>query len=102
MKPLPSPDPKPARDLPVRDDVPWRRVDELFHAAMKKPVAERDAWLDAQAAAGDEVREEVRSLLAALSTHEELSRRKLAQPPEDQAIGGPAAAGIPTAQFGAY
>jgi class 3 adenylate cyclase/tetratricopeptide (TPR) repeat protein len=43
----------------------WRRIKELFHAAVELAPAERGALLDANCAGDDEARAEVESLLAA-------------------------------------
>ena len=50
----------------------WRRVEELFHAALQQPECDREAWLVSQAV-DPKVCEEVRSLLAADRRHSELS-----------------------------
>ena len=50
----------------------WARVEELYHAALERPVAEREAFLD-QACSGDEdLRREVESLLAEEAAAERL------------------------------
>ena len=41
----------------------WTRVEELYHAALGKPAAEREAFLDQACAGDDELRREVHSLL---------------------------------------
>ncbi|HTW66351.1 MAG TPA: serine/threonine-protein kinase [Bryobacteraceae bacterium] len=46
----------------------WRRIDELFHAAIEKPAAERDSFLAELASAESDIHHEVASLVAA---HEE-------------------------------
>jgi predicted Ser/Thr protein kinase len=43
----------------------WRRINELFHAALERPAGARRAFLDASCAGDAELREEVESLLAA-------------------------------------
>jgi tetratricopeptide (TPR) repeat protein len=43
----------------------WQRVEELFHEAIRRPAAERDAWTAAACAGDPELQEEVASLLAA-------------------------------------
>ncbi|MBZ5608652.1 MAG: serine/threonine protein kinase [Acidobacteriia bacterium] len=42
----------------------WRKVEELFHHALGRPPAERDAWLDEACTGDSELRAEVASLLA--------------------------------------
>ena len=46
-------------------DALWLRVEELFHSALEQPESGRETWLVAQTGFAPEVREEVRSLLAA-------------------------------------
>jgi predicted Ser/Thr protein kinase len=43
----------------------WRRINELFHAALERPAGARRAFLEASCAGDAELREEVESLLAA-------------------------------------
>ncbi|MBZ5556413.1 MAG: protein kinase [Acidobacteriia bacterium] len=43
----------------------WEHVERLFHEALARPPAERDAFVDATCGNDDEVRREVKSLLAA-------------------------------------
>jgi len=50
----------------------WRRVDELFHAALQRPESQRETWLDSEAGLDPMIRDEVRSLLAADRRHWEL------------------------------
>src|SRR5664279_253302 len=50
----------------------WRRVDELFHAALQRPESQRETWLDSEAGLDPMIRDEVRSLLAADRRHFEL------------------------------
>jgi serine/threonine-protein kinase len=42
----------------------WPRVEGLYHAAMERPVAEREAFLDEACGGDEELRREVQSLLA--------------------------------------
>lgn len=50
------------------DPARWRRIEQLYHAALARPAAERAALL-AQACAGDEaLRQEVQALLDAPAT----------------------------------
>ena len=51
----------------------WQRVDELFHAALRQPEGEREAWLSGLAGAEPVVLEEVQSLLRADRRNEQLS-----------------------------
>ena len=51
----------------------WRRVENLFHAALERSEAEREEWLAAQAGFDVAVQEEVLSLLRADRKHGELS-----------------------------
>lgn len=51
----------------------WQRVEELFHSALQQPEAEGEAWLVAQTGFDPEMRDEVRSLLAADRRNRELS-----------------------------
>ena len=43
----------------------WRRINELFHAALERPVGARRAFLEASCPGDAELREDVESLLAA-------------------------------------
>jgi serine/threonine-protein kinase len=49
----------------VPDSARWARINELFHAAVAKPVAERAAFLSEQCGSEAALRAEVESLLAA-------------------------------------
>src|ERR1035437_4961635 len=51
----------------------WQHVDELFHSTLQRPESEREAWLASEAGLDPEIREEVRSLIAADPRHAELS-----------------------------
>ena len=51
----------------------WPRVEELFHSALEQPELERETWLASQTGFAPEVRDEVRSLLAADRRHCALS-----------------------------
>jgi tetratricopeptide (TPR) repeat protein len=48
-----------------RDPTPerWRKIDEVFHAAVERPVEQRDAFLDLACAGDDALRAEVEELL---------------------------------------
>lgn len=52
----------------------WRRIEELFHAALELPPEERSAWVEQRAYDSPAVRAELGSLLAAEQRSEELSR----------------------------
>jgi serine/threonine protein kinase/WD40 repeat protein len=54
----------------------WARVEELYHAVLEKQPAEREAFLDEACAKDDELRREVRSLLA----HEREAERLMEEP----------------------
>jgi eukaryotic-like serine/threonine-protein kinase len=41
----------------------WQRIQEIFHAALERPEAERDAFLEAACAGSPELLARVRSLL---------------------------------------
>ena len=66
----------------------WQRVEEAFHSALQQPEADRERWLASHAGFDPEVREEVRSLLAADRRSGELStqpRSAIAEnDPEDE------------------
>jgi serine/threonine protein kinase/tetratricopeptide (TPR) repeat protein len=80
---------EPSRDL-------WIRIEELFHAAEERPIAGRDQWIDAQTES-EEVRREVKSLLAGLAIHEK--RCQSGPPAESSGDEEPA---LPLARFGPY
>jgi len=62
----------------------WPRVEELYHAALDEPAAEREAFLD-QACGGDqELRREVQSLLG----HQQEAERLMEQPAASAATQG--------------
>src|SRR5262249_41649568 len=42
----------------------WRRVEDLFHQALARAPAERDAWIECECAGDAELRAEVMSLIA--------------------------------------
>jgi serine/threonine-protein kinase len=44
-------------------DERWRRIKEVFHAAIEQPLTAREAFLDAAAGIDDDMRREVRALL---------------------------------------
>ena len=54
----------------------WPRVEELYHAALERPAAEREAFLDGACGGDEELRREVRSLLA----HEREAERLMEEP----------------------
>jgi len=60
------------------DQERWRRVTELFHAALERPPAERDAFLAAACSDDPALRADVRSLLAG---HARASDAKLIESP---------------------
>jgi len=72
----------------------WQRVEELFNSALQQPEAGREAWLAAQTGLDPEMRDEVRSLVAADRRNRELS----------EAAGGDSAAAPPAPgqRFGPY
>jgi len=51
----------------------WRRVEDLFHAALDQPESQRATWVAAQAGPDTGVRDEVLSLLGADRKHSELN-----------------------------
>jgi eukaryotic-like serine/threonine-protein kinase len=44
---------------------PWERVEALFHAALERPVEEREAWVEARAAGDEKLLRRVKRLLEA-------------------------------------
>jgi hypothetical protein len=67
---------------PVRSDMKphdWLRVEELYHAALERPVAEREAFLDQACGRDDDLRREVLSLLAHEAEAERLMERPAAE-----------------------
>jgi serine/threonine protein kinase len=64
----------------------WPRVEELFHSALEQPELERETWLASQTGFAPEVRDEVRSLLAADRRHCALSAQTPAEG-QDAAAG---------------
>lgn len=55
-----------------RDRSPkWSRVEDLFHAALNQPAAERESWVHEQSELDTAIRDEVMSLLAASQHLEE-------------------------------
>jgi serine/threonine protein kinase len=54
----------------------WPKVEELYHAALERPAAEREAFLDQACGGDDELRREVQSLLG----HEREAERLMEQP----------------------
>ena len=56
----------------------WNRIEELFHAALEVPSAERKGWLEARTSGQPGIRHEVLSLLAGQQKHEELSHTESA------------------------
>jgi serine/threonine-protein kinase len=46
------------------DSVRWQQIERLYHAALARPVAERDAFVDARCQGDESLRSEVASLLA--------------------------------------
>jgi eukaryotic-like serine/threonine-protein kinase len=81
--------------MPPTEDRDWNRVEDLFHAALNQPASGREKWLDEQPAEWS-VRHEVKSLLAALREHEELSGT-----PDGHAPGGTAEPALP-GRFGSF
>jgi len=46
------------------DSEQWKRIDNLLHAALDRPPAERDAFLRRECAGDEALEQEVRSLIA--------------------------------------
>src|SRR5688572_19622205 len=42
----------------------WQQIEQLYHAALEQPEAQRDAWLTHACAADEELRTEIESMLA--------------------------------------
>jgi hypothetical protein len=59
----------------------WARVEELYHAAVERPAAEREAFLDRACGGDEELRREVLSLLA----HERAAERLMEGPAAEAA-----------------
>ena len=81
----------------------WRRVDELYHAALERDGGERTRYIDKECAGDGELRREVESLLEFDSTPDPLLEK-----PAWNHLGGAAEAALPQpafapgAQLGAY
>ena len=71
-------------------DSRWRRIEDIYHAALERDEAERPAFLKAACGDDDMLRREVESLLAE-GTGEELSHgtRLGAGSARDGRLGGP-------------
>src|SRR5258706_5706993 len=77
----------------------WRRVEELFHAALERPTEERQAFLDESCSGDKDLRQQVGLLLA----KEEEAGSFLETPAiEDLAVAPPPAASLLGRQFGPY
>src|SRR5580698_698354 len=81
----------------MNEQDPWSRVEELFHTAQQQPIAERDAWIDAQTQEPEAVRNEVKSLLAGLDIHEQRCQSNA-----DEGLPEQEEPALPTARFGPY
>jgi serine/threonine protein kinase len=57
----------------------WRQIEQLYHAALERPLDEREAFLDEACAGDDELRREVVSLIAAHNRAETF----ISTPPDD-------------------
>jgi len=84
---------------PALNQERWRRVEELYHAALDREPAQRNEFLNQACSADDDLRREVESLLAADSAESLIDR-----PAMDAAAGllddeNPLAAGV---QLGPY
>lgn len=77
----------------------WQRINELFHAALQRAPAGREAWLDGQCAGDDALSGEVRSLLRAHAAADALEAPAAAADPGLRAGGGDALVGR---QLGPY
>jgi serine/threonine protein kinase len=80
----------------------WQRVEEAFHSALQQPESDRETWLASQAGFDPEVREEVRSLLAADRRHGELSAQPRAALAEDDSANDSAEDAQRLPLFGAW
>src|SRR5215470_18478806 len=77
----------------------YEQIGNLYHAALGRQPATRDAFLDEACGADEAMRREVVSLIAA---HEQAGKF-IEQPPDDIAAGWQVAAGaLPTRGFGRY
>src|SRR5450759_3038602 len=65
------------------DSEQWKRIDNLLHAALERPPAERDAFLKRECAGDEALEREVRSLIAS------------DQQAADSFLDGPAVAAMP-------
>jgi eukaryotic-like serine/threonine-protein kinase len=77
----------------------WRRVEELFHAALERPRQDRQAWLDAACSGDAELQQQVRRLLS----KEERAGSFLERPAIEDITVTPAASGSMLGRkFGPY
>ncbi len=77
----------------------WRRVEELFHAALERPREQRQAWLDAACSGDVEMSRQVESLLS----NEERAGSFLERPAIDDVTVTPTAGGsLLGRKFGPY
>jgi serine/threonine protein kinase len=81
----------------MNEQDPWTRIEELFHAAQQQPEAGREAWVDAQFHEHEDVRREVKSLLAGFNIHD-----KNCQATVENGSPEPEEPVPPTARFGPY
>src|ERR1035437_2302364 len=65
------------------DSEQWKRIDSLLHAALERPLAERDVFLKRECAGDEALEREVRSLIAS------------DQQAADSFLDGPAVAAMP-------
>ncbi len=57
----------------------WRQIEQLYHAALERPLEEREAFFDEACAGDDELRREVVSLI----TSHNLAEAFISAPPDD-------------------
>ena len=83
------------------DSLQWERAQTIFHAALERPAAERDTFIDAECGDDDALRDIVGNLLAQESQDDSLLDRGLPDAAR-AALGGPNTSHPPQLAFGPY